>query len=227
MKPPLFDGKTSWSTYLKQFEAAANANNWSLREKATSLTLSLRGDAAEILQKLSPTEQDDYTALVKHLEMRYGHEHLKHLHRSQLKARCQKSNESITEFEFDVSRLTRLAWPDVDEQTLEQLTVDAFLAGLQDKDIKEQVTLLCPRKIADALARALEIEAVKTTCKTLGRIRQVYEDDSEELVRRVVQELSSRKRREIRCWECGELGHVQSRCRKYNGKPSKSATSEN
>ncbi|KAJ8952822.1 hypothetical protein NQ318_008143 [Aromia moschata] len=45
MKPPQFDGKSSWVNYLRQFEAAARANGWSLAEKAAALTLALRGDA--------------------------------------------------------------------------------------------------------------------------------------------------------------------------------------
>ncbi|KAJ8948314.1 hypothetical protein NQ318_020801 [Aromia moschata] len=59
MKPPQFDGKSSWVNYLRQFEAAAKANGWSLAEKATALTLALRGDATDILQTLSLEEQED------------------------------------------------------------------------------------------------------------------------------------------------------------------------
>ncbi|KAJ8944642.1 hypothetical protein NQ318_004732 [Aromia moschata] len=87
MKPPQFDGKSSWVNYLRQFEAAARANGWSLAEKATALTLALRGDATYILQTLSLEEQDDYHQLVKHLEMRYGQSHLEHVYHSQLKNR--------------------------------------------------------------------------------------------------------------------------------------------
>ncbi|KAJ8974767.1 hypothetical protein NQ317_008206 [Molorchus minor] len=42
MKPPQFDGKTPWPNYLRQFEAAAKTNDWSMDEKATALTLALR-----------------------------------------------------------------------------------------------------------------------------------------------------------------------------------------
>ncbi|KAJ8950916.1 hypothetical protein NQ318_008354 [Aromia moschata] len=93
MKPPQFDGKSSWVNYLRQFEAAAKANGWSLVEKATALTLALRGDATDLLQTLSLEEQDDYHQLVKYLEMRYGQSYLEHVYHSQLKNRCQKNNE--------------------------------------------------------------------------------------------------------------------------------------
>ena len=225
MKPPQFDGKAAWSAYFKQFEAAANANNWTSEVRATFLTLSLRGDAAEVLDKLSKAEQGDYESLVKHLEMRYGRGHLKQVYRSQLKARRQRSNESLTEFEFDVSRLSRLAWPDVDQDTLEQLTVDAFLDGLQDREVKVQVTLSRPTKIVEALARALDMEAVKTSCRTQAHVRQLDEDDDEDLVCRL-EELIAKRKAELRCWKCGELGHVRSRC-KNGGKAFTSSPQEN
>ena len=33
-----------WATYLRQFEAAACANNWTENDKAVSLVLTLKGD---------------------------------------------------------------------------------------------------------------------------------------------------------------------------------------
>ncbi|KAK9695405.1 hypothetical protein QE152_g32582 [Popillia japonica] len=59
MKPPTFDGKTSWLTYIKQFEAAAVANAWSSSDRTTALILALRGDASGILQTLPPEELQD------------------------------------------------------------------------------------------------------------------------------------------------------------------------
>ncbi|KAK9687385.1 hypothetical protein QE152_g36475 [Popillia japonica] len=52
MNPPTFDGKTSWLTYIKQFEAAAAANAWSSSDRTTALILALRGDASDISRYL-------------------------------------------------------------------------------------------------------------------------------------------------------------------------------
>ncbi|KAJ8958604.1 hypothetical protein NQ318_016325, partial [Aromia moschata] len=166
MKPPQFDGKSSWVNYLRQFEAAARANGWSLAEKATALTLALRGDVTDILQTLSLEEQDDYHQLVKHLEMRYGQSHLEHVYHSQLKNRCQKNNESLQEFEADIAR-----------------------------------------KLVDALARALEFEAAKQSCRGQAKVRRVEEGVEEGTcneaeIRRVVEGML--EKRQIRCWNCGK-----------------------
>ncbi|KAJ8949265.1 hypothetical protein NQ318_022778 [Aromia moschata] len=205
MKPPQFDGKSSWVNYLRQFEAAARANGWSLAEKATALTLALRGDATDILQTLSLEEQDDYHQLVKHLEMRYGQSHLEHVYHSQLKNRYQKSNESLQEFEADIARLVRLAYSSTPENVMERLAVQAFLDGLRDTETRQALTLARPSKLVDALARALEFEAAKQSCRGQAKVRKTEEDVEEGTcneaeIRRVVEGML--EKRQIRCWNC-------------------------
>ncbi|KAJ3662705.1 hypothetical protein Zmor_007040 [Zophobas morio] len=53
IQPPTYDGQTPWSSYKKQFEAAATTNLWEEEQKATALVIALRGAALEILQTLS------------------------------------------------------------------------------------------------------------------------------------------------------------------------------
>ncbi|CAH2005971.1 unnamed protein product [Acanthoscelides obtectus] len=118
MKSPQFDGTPPWNVYRRQFEAAANANGWSSTEKATALTLALRGDGAAILQRISPEEQEVYEQLLGHLEMRYGQSHLEHVYHTQLKNRFQKSGKSLQEFEADIARW--MAKKDIPEDEEEQ-----------------------------------------------------------------------------------------------------------
>ncbi|KAJ8934486.1 hypothetical protein NQ318_016488 [Aromia moschata] len=203
MKPPQFDGKSSWVNYLRQFEAAAKANGWSLAEKATALTLALRGDATDILQTLSLEEQEDYHQLVRHLEMRYGQSHLEHVYHSQLKNRYQKNNESLQEFEADIARLVRLAYSSTPENVMERLAVQAFLDGLRDTETRQALTLARPSKLVDALARALEFEAAKESCRGQATIRKMEEDFEEGTcneaeIRRVAKEILDK--RPIRRW---------------------------
>ncbi|KAJ8956502.1 hypothetical protein NQ318_019220 [Aromia moschata] len=214
MKPPQFDGKSSWVNYLRQFEAAARANGWSLAEKATALTLALRGDATDILQTLSLEEQDDYHQLVRHLEMRYGQSHLEHVYHSQLKNRYQKNNESLQEFEADIARLVRLAYSSTPENVMERLAVQAFLDGLRDIETRQALTLARPSKLVDALARALEFEAAKESCRRQATIRKREEDleegtCNEAEIRRVAKEILDK--RPIRRWNGAKVRHIRGR----------------
>ncbi|KAJ8946518.1 hypothetical protein NQ318_004653 [Aromia moschata] len=214
MKPPQFDGKSSWVNYLRQFEAAAKANGWSLAEKATALTLALRGDATDILQTLSLEEQEDYHQLVRHLEMRYGQSHLEHVYHSQLKNRYQKSSESLQEFEADIARLVRLAYSSTPENVMERLAVQAFLDGLRDTETRQALTLARPSKLVDALARALEFEAAKQSCRGQAKVRKIEEDVEEGTcneaeIRRVAKEILDK--RPIRRWNGAKVRHIRGR----------------
>ncbi|KAJ8934555.1 hypothetical protein NQ318_004597 [Aromia moschata] len=205
MKPPQFDGKSSWVNYLRQFEAAAKANGWSLAEKATALTLALRGDATDILQTLSLEEQEDYHQLVRHLEMRYGQSHLEHVYHSQLKNRYQKSNESLQEFEADIARLVRLAYSSTPENVMERLAVQAFLDGLRDTETRQALTLARPSKLVDALARALNSKLLNRVAEVKLRSvgwRKVLkrEPAMKQKLERVVEGML--EKRQIRCWNC-------------------------
>jgi chromosome segregation ATPase len=53
VKPPKFDGSTSWAVSHRQFQAAATHNNWQPGEKAAHLLSALQGQAAYILQSSS------------------------------------------------------------------------------------------------------------------------------------------------------------------------------
>lgn len=60
MKPPTFDGNISWTIYLKQFRAAATTSGWTSVNKATALTLALRGNTSDVLNTLPGEELGDY-----------------------------------------------------------------------------------------------------------------------------------------------------------------------
>ncbi|KAJ8947791.1 hypothetical protein NQ318_019463 [Aromia moschata] len=209
MKPPQFDGKSSWVNYLRQFEAAAKANGWSLAEKATALTLALRGDATDILQTLSLEEQESYHQLVRHLEMRYGQSHLEHVYHSQLKNRYQKSNESLQEFEADIARLDRFG---VFIYAGERHGTTSH--GLRDTETRQALTLARPSKLVDALARALEFEAAKESCRHQATIPKMEEDleegtCNEAEIRRVAKEILDK--RPIRRWNGVKVRHIRGR----------------
>ncbi|KAK7873648.1 hypothetical protein R5R35_009334 [Gryllus longicercus] len=95
VKPPTFDGTSSWPNYLKQFKAAATANGWSGTDCATALIVSLRGNAVDILETIPIEEQANFEHIVKRLETRCGQKHLEDVYFTMLKNRAQKPGESL------------------------------------------------------------------------------------------------------------------------------------
>ncbi|KAJ8940717.1 hypothetical protein NQ318_014111 [Aromia moschata] len=78
---------------------------------------------------------------------------------------------SKREFEADIARLVRLAYSSTPENVMERLAVQAFLDGLRDTETRQALTLARPSKLVDALARALEFEAAKQSCRGQAKPR--------------------------------------------------------
>ncbi|KAJ8935725.1 hypothetical protein NQ318_010575 [Aromia moschata] len=174
LKPPTYDGQSSWSMYRRQFEAAAKANGWTPQEMATSLVISLRGQALEILQSIPEEQQNDYDRIVGALEIRYGHKYLRQVYQSQIKSRQQRTNESLQEYEADIERLIHLAYPQAPKEFLEQIGIQTFIDGLVDTEMQQALRLGRHATISDALIAALEFKAAKEASRNYKPlVRQV------------------------------------------------------
>ncbi|KAJ8944180.1 hypothetical protein NQ318_016160 [Aromia moschata] len=182
LKPPTYDGQSSWSMYRRQFEAAAKANGWTSQEMATSLVISLRGQALEILQSIPEEQQNDYDRIIGALEVRYGHKYLRQVYQYQIKSRQQRSNESLQEYEADIERLIHLAYPQAPKEFLEQIGIQTFIDGLVDTEMQQALRLGRHTTISDALIAALEFKAAKEASRSYKtRVRQVKFDECQSL----------------------------------------------
>ncbi|KAJ8962150.1 hypothetical protein NQ318_018107 [Aromia moschata] len=152
LKPPTYDGQSSWSMYRRQFEAAAKANGWTPQEMATSLVISLRGQTLEILQSIPEEQQNDYNRIVGALEIRYGHKYLRQVYQSQIKT--------------DIERLVHLAYPQAPKEFLEQIGIQTFIDGLVDTEMQQALRLGRHTTISDALVAALEFKAAKEASRS-------------------------------------------------------------
>lgn len=218
---PPYDGKVSWEEYFTLFQTASEVHQWTEVTKASMLSLSLRGDALSVLQSIPPSDRLNYDELIKRLEMRFGHRHMEQVYRSQLRGRFQKQNETLQEFEAEIARLVRSAYPTVPDEICESLSIDKFLDGLRESETQQAIKLARPKTLSEALTQALEFEAVKQSVRSHARVRAVnlekmdLEYTVEDLVQQVIKALKS-KRKDLRCWNCKELGHPMSKCKVVN-----------
>ena len=180
VRVPYFDGEAPWNTYKKQFETAAEANNWTKKEKATALILALRGSALSILQKIPESKHNDYDELTAAFEARYGDLQKQQLYQAQLMSRSQRTDESLQEFEQEISRLVQLAYQGGTDEFKDQLAAQHFIHGIKDDEIKRLLTLASFRKSSEALIRALEMEATNKMFKS--KIRAVTIQEPEEAI---------------------------------------------
>ncbi|KAJ8910227.1 hypothetical protein NQ315_015919 [Exocentrus adspersus] len=226
VKVPTYDGKVSWNTYLRQFEAVVR--NWREEDKATSLIAALRGEALEVLRTI-PEASPNYAMLTSALERRYGDAHLQHVYQAQLRSRRQRFEETLQQYEADISRMVNLAYPTAPAEVIEQLSVSSFIEGLRDPEIGQLVRLARPKTISEALAQALEIEAAKEASRFAinpyqGRDKKMKTTDGNliDLLLELLQQFKNGQnlgrctpnggRKPIRCWTCGAEGHVRRQC---------------
>jgi hypothetical protein len=229
VKPPEFNGTVSWSVYKRQFEAAAEANRWTTEEKATALILSLRGQASELLQTVS--DQQDYSTLVRALELRYGDEHLQEVYKVQLKNRQQKSGETLQELAADIERLTHLAYPTAAGEFLDSIKADIFTDAVRDGELRRAIRISGRKTSSEVLVYALSYEAAKDASRSTHHVRGLRTEncDDQELIRQIRQAVTEefrqanhdltgssrriRTRQEPkRCWICSDTTHLQRNC---------------
>ncbi|KAJ8944536.1 hypothetical protein NQ318_009699 [Aromia moschata] len=206
--------------YRRQFEAAAKANGWTPQEMATSLVISLRGQALEILQSIPDEQQNDYDRILGALEIRYGHKYLRQVYKSQLKSRQQRTNESLQEYEADIERLIHLAYPQAPKEFLEQIGIQTFIDGLLDTEMQQALRLGRHTTISDVLVAALEFKAAKEASRNCKpKVRQVTFDESQSLKETIekimrdtlngMRETKSPQKETRSCYNCGRIGHLQ------------------
>ena len=177
MKPQNFCGTTDFDEFLSQFEITCEINGWQYREKSLYLANCLTGDARSILSELDHDGRRDYNTLVEKLANRFGSVNRSEIYRAQLKSRVRNRGESIPELAQAVKKLVRQAYPGVNKDVIETLSIDIFIDALTDSEIRLRVRELGPKTLADAERTALRLESHKIADKQRSRLVGQLETD--------------------------------------------------
>ena len=102
IKPSTVDRKISWQVHKMQFTMVAKANRWSHSNKAFNLAVSVRGDIAIILERLSKMQRHDFQALLSAPELQFREKSTKECSRQQLKVPLPKMGKSLQELAMDI-----------------------------------------------------------------------------------------------------------------------------
>lgn len=221
LKPPAFDGSTKLSVFKLQFETVADKNCWSDGDKASALIVSLTGSAADVLQTIPSARRGDYEVIMDALQRKYGSEHLKQVHRLEMKSRVQRSNESLQSFAADVERLAQLVYGDCSAEELERSKVEAFIDGIRDPETKRFALISQKSTFAEVMGAALAQEAASMVCERHFKIRRM------ELTAESTKGESA-SRFTGKCYLCDKIGHMARNCdvRKKNRQFSARATED-
>ena len=172
MKPPIYDGSTSWDDYLVQFELIAQLNGWPPMMWASYLAASLRGAAQAVLGDLDTTRRQNYKTLTASLNQRFGSANRTEMFRAILKTRVRQSDETLPALAQAVRRLVKQAYPTAPNELMDSLACDHFVDALMDSDTRWRIQQTRPQSLDQAVKVAVELEAFREADRQRGIFRK-------------------------------------------------------
>ena len=164
MKPQTFNG-TDFDDFISQYEITCEINGWQYKEKSLYLANCLTGEARSLLNELDHEGKRDYSTLVEKLRNRFGSVNKSEIYRTQLKSRTRNKGETIPELAQAIKKLVRQAYPGVNKEVFETLSLDYFIDAITDSDLRLRLREAGPKSLEDAEQTAVRIEAYKIADK--------------------------------------------------------------
>jgi len=154
-----FDGTTPLSIFLNQLDTSAKYNGWNLADKAAHLRVSLKGNAAYIINDEN-LEGASYQRLIKQLKSRFGTKGQSSLYHSHLRTRRRGKNETLVTLYHDINRIAGLAYPGKNSMHRELAAIEASIDALNDRHLRMRVRDREPKNLEHALHIALLADGI-------------------------------------------------------------------
>lgn len=170
----------------------------------------------ELLTTLPPStaEAGEYKVLLDALNARFGDRHLQILRPSELRHRQQHLGESLQVLSADVERLAQKAFRGNPSGILDAVGASVFLDAIGDTNIQRWGRMSRHTTVRLALATALEVQATEVSLYASQRdVTSPADTDS-------APSSSHRRRRAVRCFNCGCPGHIDRECQSYSQRNS-------
>ena len=165
MRPQNYDGSSDFEEFLCQFEITCEINAWKYKEKSLYLANCLTGVARSLLNDLDSDGRRDYDTLIEKLRNRFGSVNQSEIYRTQLKSRTRHTGETIQELAQAIKKLVRQAYPGVNKEVIETLSLDNFIDAITDSEIRMRVRELSPKSLDEAEQICVRLEAYKVADK--------------------------------------------------------------
>ena len=158
--PDCYDGHTKWDDYLAHFITCAEINGWNNMRRAQFLAARLRGQAQEVYMGVPVDDRVNFITVVEALSRFFKPEALVSSNRARLRSRVRVEGEGLSSLCTSIRRDVVDAYPAVCTQAQDELALDFFIGAIKDRDIRVAIRRGRPKSLNEALALAIEIEAI-------------------------------------------------------------------
>ena len=107
---------------------------------------------------MTDVEKGDYTTLVKTLVKKFDPIQDPGVYLSQLHNMSETSHKNLQHLSSAVYRLVCKAYPTIDSDSKQKMSIQYFIDALSDKEVQKQVHRLTPKTVAVAVDLALRRE---------------------------------------------------------------------
>ncbi len=140
--PDLYGGDSmEWGDFLELFESIADWNDWTERDKAVQLRMSLQGPALKVLWTFPPQIKGNYKHLCEAMQSAFASPEQVLMHKAAFKAGPGIPGRLRVSFSCVLHALAAKAYllkklPEIDE-----ILQDQFVEGLGDNRVQEHILL--------------------------------------------------------------------------------------
>ena len=161
--PPTFGGASQddWHCFIARFDAACVVNGYRDAERLQFLPCCFKESAFTTYQTiLAAHPQYTYVEMCTELGLRFAPPQQSRLLEAEFRARLKRSTESQAEFAAALQRLAARAFPGQQGPLLDRLTLNQFIDGQVNSDLRLHIRTSSPAALDAAVRRAYEVAAI-------------------------------------------------------------------
>ena len=157
--PEPFNGTGDWDEWTFHFNNVADVNEWDDAKKLKFLRVRLTGRALKTLHLLPDASRATYAATLAALKARFDPASRHTRYEAEFQSRRKKASEGWAEFGEDLKTLADKAYPTLQPEARERLSINAYLQHLSQPQVAFSVRQKRPETVDDAVAATLEMES--------------------------------------------------------------------
>ncbi|KAL5460388.1 hypothetical protein EMCRGX_G033834 [Ephydatia muelleri] len=171
--PELFNGEKDFVEWVDHFGDVAAINRWGEDAKLAWLKVRRLTDRAQTaFKRLPQSTKEKFEDAVKALKERFEPTSKRELYTAEFQVRRKERKQDWADFAQDLRMLADKAFPDLQMEARDCLSLNRFLDQITDPQINFAVKQRRPKTLDEAVAATLEMESYRTSAAIKGAVWQ-------------------------------------------------------